>query len=130
MKGTAIAIIIAGVLIAGAIFLTNRSSSGSGPIADGHNVSVIDGKQIIDIAVKGGYSPRVSAAKAGMPTTLRLETSGTFDCSSAITIAALGYRKNLQPSGVTEIDVPAQKAGSTIQGVCAMGMYNFKVSFN
>jgi hypothetical protein len=50
--------------------------------------------------------------------------------SSAVFIPSLNYRKNLQPSGVTEIEVPPQKAGTTLQGLCAMGMYNFTIKYN
>lgn len=94
------------------------------------NVSVVDGKQIIEIGAKGGYAPKVSTAKADISTILRVQTHGTFDCSSALTIPSIGYRASLPPSGVTEIEVPAQKSGATLQGLCAMGMYNFKIRFN
>lgn len=95
-----------------------------------HNVSIVDGKQIIAITAKDGYVPRISAAQAGMPTTLRIETQHTFDCSSAINIPALHYRANLPPSGITEIELPSQKTGASLQGLCAMGMKNFRINFN
>ena len=129
MKATVISIIAAAVIIGGAVMFTGRSAGTSTSQAQAHNVSVVDGKQIIAISVKGGYSPQVSTAKADMPSTLRLETNGTFDCSSSLTIQALGYREHLPQSGVTEVQVPPQKAGTTIRGVCAMGMYNFAVNF-
>lgn len=133
-KGTAISILAAALLIGGAIMLAGRSSSGTSnagvQVASADNVSVVDGKQVIDITAKGGYSPRVTIAKADMPTTLRLNTNGTFDCSSSVSIPALSYRSYLPQTGVTEVDVPPQRAGTTLQGRCAMGMYNFKVSFN
>jgi len=94
------------------------------------NVSVVDGKQIITINAKGSYSPRVTTAKAGVPTVIKVATNGTFDCTSALTIPSLGYRNNLPPSGETLIDIPPQKAGTTMRGLCAMGMYNFAVDFN
>lgn len=129
MKATSISIILAGLLIGGAILLVSSSTTSESNIkAD--NISVVDGKQIIEIGAKGGYAPRVSVAKADIPTMLRVQTRGTFDCSSALTIPSIGYRANLPPSGVTEIEVPAQKPGATLQGLCAMGMYNFKVQFN
>jgi Cu+-exporting ATPase len=88
------------------------------------------GKQIVEIGVKGGYSPKVTSAKADMPTTLRMKTNGTFDCSSGVTIPSLGIRQTLPSSGSTDIEVPAQKAGTTLDGVCVMGMYHFAVNFN
>jgi len=129
MKATSISIIVAGLLIGGAILLVSSGKT-SESNTKAENVSVVDGKQIIEIGAKGGYAPKVSSAKADIPTILRVQTRGTFDCSSALTITSIGYRANLPPSGVTEIEVPAQKSGATLQGLCAMGMYNFKVQFN
>jgi len=118
--------VILGVVIIGVVLYITR-----GGVADTkNNVSIIDGKQVIQIMAKGGYSPRSSVAKAGMPTVLKIKTSGTFDCSSALVIPSLSYRANLPMSGETLIDVPTQPAGSTLQGVCAMGMYSFSVQFN
>ena len=70
---------------------------------------VVDGKQVIEIKAKGGYTPREILAKADMPTVIKVKTQGTFDCSSALVIPSLNYRSNLSPSGVTEIEVPPQK---------------------
>lgn len=128
MKATIISILITAILIGGAVFVV-KSGNGT-PETQANNVSVVDGKQIIEITAKGGYSPRLSAAKADIPTVIRVSTTGTFDCSAAISIPSIGYRKNLPASGITEIEVPAQKAGTKLQGLCAMGMYNFVVRFN
>jgi len=65
MKSTAISIVIAGAFIGGAIFYTGVSSTG-GDDTPANNVSVVDGKQIVEISVKGGYRPQKSAAKAGV----------------------------------------------------------------
>jgi plastocyanin domain-containing protein len=91
--------------------------------------TLVDGKQVIDISAKGGYSPRVVTAKAGVPTTLRIRTSGTFDCSASVVIPKLSYQKFLQPSGVEEVVISAEQAQGTLQGLCAMGMYNFQIKF-
>ena len=130
-KTTAISILVAAVLIGGAIiFSSGGQDSNTDTASAANNVSVVDGKQIITINAKGGYSPKVTAAKAGMPTVLKMDTQGTFDCSSALSIPSLSYRNNLPPSGETAIDVPPQKAGTKLQGLCAMGMYSFAVHFN
>jgi len=60
-----------------------------------NNVSIIDGQQVIDITAKGGYTPRTSVAKAGLPTIVRFITNGTFDCSSFIRIPSMGISKAL-----------------------------------
>ncbi len=117
--------------VVGIILLLQNSSMGTATVASGQsNVSVVDGKQVIQIDAKGGYAPRNTVAKANMPTTLNVQTSGTFDCSSALVIPSIKYRANLPPSGVTPIEIPPQPAGSTLKGVCSMGMYSFAVNFN
>jgi plastocyanin domain-containing protein len=86
--------------------------------------------QYVDLKARGGYFPASITAKANMPTILRVTTSNTFDCSSAISIPSLGYRKNLPSTGTTEITIPAQEPNTEINGTCAMGMYDFKIVFN
>lgn len=132
MKAITISIILAGILIGGAIIYANRGEQSAGVETPENinNVSIVDGKQIIEISARGGYSPRITMAKANMPTVIRMSTKGSFDCSSAVSIPSLGYRANLPPTGTTDIEVPAQKSGSTLQGLCAMGMYNFQIKFN
>jgi plastocyanin domain-containing protein len=130
-KIIAISILVTAILIAGTIMLVSRDKDSNGTISQtANNVSVADGKQIITIDAKGGYSPRVTTAKAGVPTIIKVNTHGTFDCSSSLIIPSLGYRKNLPPSGDTLIDVHTQQAGTSIRGLCAMGMYNFTINFN
>ena len=84
--------------------------------------------QVIEIQAKGGYTPRVSVAKAGVPTILRLNTNGTFDCSSSVRIPSMNIFKSLPQSGTTDIDLGVQKTG-TLQGMCGMGMYPFEINF-
>ena len=132
MKNTIISIIIASTLIILAIIFTSdkggvqKQNTEDNPIVN--NVSIIDEKQIIEIQAKGGYTPRVSIAKANIPTILRFNTKGTFDCSSSVRIPSMGISKFLPQSGVTDIDLGIQKTG-TLQGTCGMGMYPFEIEF-
>ena len=128
MKSTAFAIVVAGALIGGAGFFTGVSSNAGGD-APANNVSIVDGKQIVEIRARGGYQPRVSAAKAGLPTIIRFQTNGTFDCSSSVRIPSLGISKLLPQTGTTDIDLGLAQAGK-LQGMCGMGMYFFEVNFN
>jgi plastocyanin domain-containing protein len=123
--------IVSGFAFVGLVILMFGGSGNSGldSMSAGNNVSIVDGTQIVEIRAKGGYSPRRSVAKAGVPTILRMKTSGTFDCSGALVIPAINYQENLPMSGNTDITLPAQTAGKTIQGFCAMGMYSFEVDF-
>ena len=129
MKLTVASIILALIFIGGAIIFARNGAKTDTAVSQ-NNVSVADGKQIIEIDAKGGYSPSVTIAKANIPTVIKVKTQGTFDCSSALVIQSIGYRANLPPSGETLIEVPPQEAGSTLRGMCAMGMYNFSIKFN
>ena len=97
----------------------------------GATPAIINGKgeQIIEITAHGGYSPRLITAKAGIPTTIRVTTTETYDCSVSLVIPKLNYRNFLSPSGTEEIKIPAEKAQGTISGLCSMGMYSFKIVF-
>src|SRR3989344_4600811 len=126
MKSTVISILVASALIAGAFMFATRSPE----IATVENVYVGHGTQFIDITAKGKYLPHLTAAKADKPAVLRMQTNGRLYSTAALPIPAVGYRSMLPPSGVTEIEIPPQKSGTTLRGVCAMGMYNFEVQFN
>lgn len=126
-SNTIIAIIIAVMLIGGA-FVLNGKSEISDSALPANNVTIVDGKQIIEIKAKGGYSPRKSIAKSGIPTILRFKTEATFDCSSAIRIASLNISKNLPQSGMTDIDIGTNESG-IFRGTCGMGMYPFEIEF-
>lgn len=123
-------ILISAALIGGAVLLTQRGS----PSLQGRtsipadNVSIVDGKQIIEITAKGGYRPGESVAQAGIPTVLRLRTNGTFDCSSFVRIPSMNISKALPQSGNTDIDIGTPQRG-TLLGTCGMGMYRFQVDF-
>ena len=119
-------LLLAVVIIGGAVAMGQKSDATTQVV---QNVSMEGEKQIIEINAKGGYSPTLSTAKAGVPTVIRLKTNGTYDCSSAVTIPSLSFRKNLDATGVTEVKISAESAQGTLQGVCAMGMYNFSVKF-
>lgn len=119
-----IALVLISAVVAG-IFLLG----GSNESASTSNSEIREGIQYVTITAKGGYTPRVSEAKAGIPTKLIMKTNGAFDCSSALVIRSIGYQKILPGTGETEIDLGVPEAGVPIQGMCSMGMYNFTINF-
>jgi plastocyanin domain-containing protein len=125
MSKTVSIILILGLVIAFSIIF----SSGPNSTGSAGGVVVKDGVQYITIGAKGGYYPRITEAKAGLPTKLIVKTDGTYDCSASLVIRSVGFQKILPQTGETEIDVGIKKAGETIQGVCGMGMYSFEVNF-
>lgn len=128
MKKIIFAIIILSIVLGGIVWLTQKRMT---PVAEHEvsNVNMVSGTQQIAITAKGGYAPRLTIAKAGVPTVINVSTKGTFDCSSSLSIPSIGYTTNLPPTGETTIDVPPQAAGTKLRGICAMGMYNFVVDF-
>lgn len=94
------------------------------------SVEIKDGIQYITVNAKGGYSPRVTEAKAGIPTKLIMKTNGTYDCSASLVIHSVGFQKILPQTGETEIDLGIPKAGEPFRGVCGMGMYSFLINFS
>lgn len=136
MKAILTSIIVALTLIGGAVYISSRgestyvapSDTGSTGTMKANNVSIVDGTQIIELEAKGGYRPRKSVAKAGVPTILRFNTRGTFDCSSYIRIPSLNLARSLPQTGQTDIDLGIQKAG-IFRGSCGMGMYPFEIEF-
>jgi len=115
------------VLFSGLIFLVGRNKP-EPALKNIQNVSMVDGKQVVEIKAKGGYIPEKSIAKAGVPTVLRINTQGTFDCSASVRIPSMNISEILPNSGVKDIDLGIQKAG-TLQGSCGMGMYPFEIVF-
>ena len=128
-KSIFISVVVSGLFIGIAFWFVSVSPNTGKDGGVVPTATIIDGKQIIDISAKGGYSPRRVVAKAGIPTILRVSTKGTFDCSASLVIPKLSYQKFLQPSGIEDIAISAEQAQGTMQGLCSMGMYNFQVIF-
>ena len=129
MKSTIISILFAVALVGGVAIFSGGALKGK-EVASTNNIYMENGKQVIEVTAKGGYSPNLTAAKSGIPTILRMKTKGTFDCSAGLKIPSLGYQSFLPASGLTDIEIPTQSAGASIAGLCVMGMYNFAVNFN
>ncbi|MDO8566540.1 MAG: cupredoxin domain-containing protein [bacterium] len=128
-KSIFVSVAVSGLLIGGALWFVSVQPRTDRADEVVPTASIIDGTQIIDISAKGGYSPRRVIAKAGIPTILRVQTRGTFDCSASLVIPTLSYQKFLQPSGTEDIAISAEQARGTLQGLCSMGMYNFQIIF-
>ncbi|KKS23394.1 MAG: hypothetical protein UU82_C0031G0011, partial [Candidatus Nomurabacteria bacterium GW2011_GWC2_41_8] len=73
-------IITLGLIVVMGIIFTGESDSESAQ----NNIEIRNGIQYITINAKGGYSPGISAAKAGIPTKLIVKTESTYDCSAAL----------------------------------------------
>lgn len=127
-KSIIISIIISVAIIGGTLyFISNRAPSLDGELVSTQNVEIKDGVQYVTITAKGGYSPRMTEIKGGLPTKLIVKTNGTYDCSASLVVRSAGFKKILQPTGEEIIDLGTPKAGDKVQGVCGMGMYSFEL---
>lgn len=130
---------IAGVTVLGLSLFTLWSSlvafdlvrpiAPTNPQAEAGEGVIRDGVQYATIVARNGYRPELVALQAGVPTKLVVQTDGTYDCSAALSIPALGYTKLLAPSGEEVIDLGARTAGEEIRGTCSMGMFAFTLRF-
>ena len=83
-----------------------------------------DGVQRVALsATNGGYSPSVIQARAGIPTSLTVQTNNVQGCTRAFVIPSTGLQEYLPESGNTTFDLGTLQPGS-IRFTCAMGMYS------
>lgn len=130
-KATIVSIVASVALLAGTAYIvSDRPVSKDSAGLQSQNVEVREGIQYVSITARGGYSPRVTEIKAGLPTKLVVKTDGTYDCSSALVVRSVGFKKLLQPTGEEIIDLGTSQSGDKVQGVCSMGMYNFVINAN
>lgn len=128
-KSTIISIIFSIALIGGTFYIvSNKSPSSVDRGASLQNVEIRDGIQYVTITAKGGYSPRVTEIKGGVPTKLIVKTNGTYDCSLALTVRSVGFQKILTTTGEEVIELGVPQPGEKVQGVCSMGMYSFQIN--
>jgi plastocyanin domain-containing protein len=131
MNKTVSIIMISALIIGmGIVIVGGTSKSGSENTAGVQNSEIRDGIQYITIDARGGYSPKTSIAKAGIPTKLIVKTNGTYDCSASLVIKSLNYQKILSQTGEEIIDIGTPVAGTPLRGVCGMGMYSFLINFS
>lgn len=107
------------------------SSTSAEPVASGQAAgsTVADGYQTITITATGdGYTPQVHA-KAGLPTSLVIDSRGAEGCIQGFTVPARNLQQILPSTGVTRIALGTLTPG-TLDYVCAMGMYTGKIIAN
>jgi len=122
-----ISIILLSIIVSFIIFDSHDSKANDPAISE--NIEIVVGTQYITINARGGYSPKVSDAKASIPTKLIIKTDETYDCSISLVIRSIDYQKILEVTGEEIIDMNEPEVGQ-ILGMCSMGMYNFTVNFN
>jgi sulfite exporter TauE/SafE len=84
---------------------------------------------VVVYANNDGYFPYESYATADEPVTLRLLTNNTISCSRSFVIPSLNIKALLDATGEKIIEIPPQKAGTTLNYACSMGMYTGVIKF-
>jgi sulfite exporter TauE/SafE len=89
---------------------------------------VAEGELVLNVE-NSGYFPTTLKAVANKDLTLNLVTDQTYSCARDFVIPALNYYELLPESGTVQVNIPAQKAGSTLFFTCSMGMYTGQIVF-
>jgi uncharacterized protein len=85
---------------------------------------------VVQINVKNsGYSPDALVLPANQAIQVHLVTQKTTSCSRAFVIPALGVQELLPETGDKVVNIPPQKAGTTVDFMCSMGMYTGVMEF-
>lgn len=120
-----------GLNLIGAPFsVTNLTRSLGGQPALSTSALDAEGNAVVTInVINEGYTPTLQRARAGVPVKMRLVTENTFSCARDFVIPSLDINELLPKTGVVEIPLPAQAAGSELFYTCSMGMYTGKIVF-
>jgi sulfite exporter TauE/SafE len=97
--------------------------------AAGDSAQPISANDLFLDVQNSGYFPTVLKAPAGKDLTLNLVTNQTYSCARDFVIPALNYYELLPDTGTVRVNIPAQKAGSTLFFTCSMGMYTGRIVF-
>ena len=104
------------------------SNSTSVPVADSPQIPAVEGELTLNVQ-NSGYFPRTLKAPADKAFTLNLTTAKTYSCARDFVIPALNYYQLLPDTGTVQVNIPAQKKGSTLFFTCSMGMYTGQIVF-
>ena len=104
------------------------SQTESNAVTESSQPAAADGSIILEVQ-NSGYFPTTLKAPAGKDFTLNLVTDQTYSCARDFVIPALDYYQLLPDTGTVQVNIPAQKAGSTLFFTCSMGMYTGQIVF-
>ncbi|MCE9646881.1 MAG: sulfite exporter TauE/SafE family protein [Chloroflexi bacterium] len=105
------------------LFPSESSSVSAAPL-----VLAVEGELTLQVR-NDGYFPVSLKAPADKAFTLNLVTDQTYSCARDFVIPALDYYQLLPDTGTVQVNIPAQKPGSTLFFTCSMGMYTGQIVF-
>lgn len=83
-------------------------------------------RQRVEIAVKGGYSPNLIHARAGVPLQLVFDRQETGDCTSRVVFPDFGVSRSLAPFSRTTVEFTPDRSGE-FGFACGMNMVHGKL---
>jgi sulfite exporter TauE/SafE len=103
------------------------SNSGSASVASSQPVFA-EGEVVLYVQNRG-YFPQTLGAPANKEFTLNLVTNKTYSCARDFLIPDLDYYQLLPDTGIVQVNIPPQPAGTQMNFTCSMGMYTGQIVF-
>lgn len=117
MDSTALFVTIGGLALAGLVLWYFFFSSRPAVAAQ----STLGGVQLVDITVKGGYSPSVIEVTHGRPVQLNFYRDEANSCSEELLMPDFNVRRDLPAFQTTLVELLPQQPGC-FEFTCGMGM--------
>ena len=90
------------------------------------NAKVNDDQQIVDVEVKGGYSPEVVVLKQGVPATLNFTGTDSSSCLDRVVFSDFGINQALPQNQKESVEIDTSQSGE-FQWACGMDMFHGKL---
>lgn len=90
------------------------------------NAEVADDQQVVNVQVKGGYSPEVVILKKGVPAILNFTRTDSSSCLDRVIFSDFGINQELPQNQKESIQIDTNKAGE-YGWQCGMDMFHGKL---
>ena len=108
------------VTVAGVAAIAGLARFFFGP-REARGAELHDGRQEVEIAVKGGYSPNLIRVREGVPLRLVFDRQETGDCTSRVVFPDFGVTRSLAPFARTAVEFTPDRSGE-FGFACGMNM--------
>ena len=90
------------------------------------SAEVADDRQVVNVEVKGGYSPEVVILKKGVPATLNFTRKDSSSCLDRVVFSDFGVNQALLQNEKQSVEIDTSKPGE-YQWACGMDMFHGKL---
>ncbi|GAA3198733.1 cupredoxin domain-containing protein [Lentilactobacillus kefiri] len=90
------------------------------------SAEVADDRQVVNVEVKGGYSPEVVILKKGVPATLNFTRKDSSSCLDRVVFSDFGVNQALPQNEKQSVEIDTSKPGE-YQWACGMDMFHGKL---